>query len=445
MRLGEGLSEMARHTGDGGCFEIFTRHIDVEWVRRALEHSEAASVRRRKLPAVFVVWLVIGMALLRDRSIEEVVGHLDLVLPDRRGARRAISEPAIVRARDRLGFEPMIELFEATATRWAGESAAALCWHGLRVYGIDGTHMTVPDTLDNDAFFGRPQTSRATAGYPQLRVVALMVLRSHLLAAVAAGPYAVGEFPLAQFLIDLLAAHSLLIIDRGFFSYLLFQRITSRAAHWLIRNKRRIKYHRLRLLGPGDELVEITPHRSLRRLHPELPRTFAARAIHYHIPGFRPEVLLTSLLDPHAYPAAEIIKLYHERWELEMGFDEIKTHALERQESLLRSKTPTRVTQELWGILLAYNLLRLEMEHVARLNAVPPNRISFRHALMLVRNFLVSAWLAAPGVLPRRLDSLHQEIRLLILPPRRKRAYPRAVKIKMSTYLRKPPRSASPP
>ena len=162
----------------------------------------------------------------------------------------------------------------------------------------------------------------------------------------------------------------------------------------------------------------------------------SVRAIHYQRSGFPPKTLLTSLLDPNAYPAHEILELYHERWEIEIGCDEIKTHTLERQETL-RSRSPEWVRQEIWGIAIGYNLVRLEMERVADREQVPPNRISYRHALMLIRNFWVTAWIASPGVLPKRLKTMQEELALLILPPRRKRAYPRAVKIKMTRYPRK--------
>src|SRR4029077_1020667 len=114
-----------------------------------------------------------------------------------------------------------------------------------------------------------------------------------------------------------------------------------------------------------------------------------------------------------------------------------KTHTLERCETL-RSKTPDRVLQEVWGLAIAYNLVRLEIYHVAQRLGLSPSRISYRHALMLVRNFLLSAWLASPGVLPKRLEQLHEELSLLVLPERRDRIYPRVVKIKMSNYRKKP-------
>jgi hypothetical protein len=189
-------------------------------------------------------------------------------------------------------------------------------------------------------------------------------------------------------------------------------------------------------LGANDELVEILVSRQTRRTHPELPDPLLVRAVRYQRKGFRPQTLLTSLLDPAAYPAAEIAALYHERWELELGFDEIKTHALEREETL-RSRAPERIRQEVWGLAIAYNLVRLHMQHVAQRRQLTPSRISFRHTLLLLRGFWqMTAWVALPGNLPRRLEDLHEEIALLVLPPRRPRRYPRAVKIKMSNYPR---------
>lgn len=420
-------------------FELFSRTLDLEWVRRVLAATGSASVRKRKLPAEAVVWLVIGMALLRDRSIDEVVHHLDLGVPDH-GIRAPASRGAVIKARDRLGCEPLAVLFDETAQRWAGEAADALRWRGLAVYGVDGSTMRVADTADNEMVFGRPTTGRSAGAYPQLRLVALMVLRAHLLADLVPGSYHTGEQTLAQDLWRRLPDRCVVVVDKGFINYLVFHSIQSQGLqrHWLCRAKRNLCWRVVRRLGARDALVEIPLQRALRKRHPELPETLAVRAISYQRRGFRPQVLLTSLLDPTAYPAAEIVALYHERWELETGFDEIKTHALERLETL-RSKSPQRVLQELWGLALAYNLVRLEMLHVAQRLKVPPVRLSFRHSLMLVRNFLVSAWLASPGVLPARLVLLHQEIALLVLPLRRPRSYAREVKIKMTNYHKKAP------
>ena len=429
-------------------FALFAQSLDPHWVEQALRATGTATIRRRKLPAEYVVWLVIGMAMLRDRSIAEVVRHLDLVMPVPTGERQHVSGGAVVQARDRLGPEPLAWLFHASAAVWASASADEYRWCGLAILGVDGSTLCVPDSPENDAHFGRAGTSRgeAAAAYPQLRLVTLMVLRSHLLVDAAFGPYSDSELSLAQRLWPRLPERSLVIVDRGFANYENFQRLADPAhqRYWLTRAKQGQRMAALRVirkLGSGDTLVELRPSRCTRRLHPSLPETLTVRAIQYQRKGFKPQTLLTSLLDAVAFPAAEIIALYHERWELELAYDEVKTHTLEREEASLRCRNPQRVSQELWGLTLAYNLVRLTMADVARRAGVLPNQISYRHTLHFVRAFWISAWLASPGVLPKRLQSLYNELPLLVLPPRRNRAYPRAVKIKMSNYPRKRPRS----
>jgi len=276
-----------------------------------------------------------------------------------------------------------------------------------------------------------------------------MVLRQHVLTALALGAYRDSELGLAAALWPQLPDASLVILDREFAAYALYHQLgdATRQRHWLTRARTgRLALRRrvVQRLGPGDALVELMPSAEARRLvrhgPRDLPPTLRVRAIRYRRRGFRPQTLLTSLRDPVAYPAAELVALYHERWELELGFDEVKTHTLERAEAL-RSKTPARVTQEVWGLALAYNLVRLAMARVAARADVGPTRVSYRHALQFTRLFWLTAWTTSPGMLPRRLDALHDELALLILPPRRPhRRYARAVKRPLSRYRRNRPR-----
>lgn len=417
-------------------FARFTQTVDPAWIDAALAATGTATVRRRRLPAERVAWLVIGMGMFRDRSIAEVVEHLDLVLPATTG--RAVTSSALVKARDRLGAAPLSQLFEQLADRWAPASADEQRWRGLALYGVDGSSLRVADTPENDAAFGRPGSSRGVAGYPQLRLAALLVLRSHLLAGLAVGPWATSEITLAETLWDKIPDRSLTILDRGFLSYGLLHRLHHAGSdrHWLIRAKANLKWRVVARLGRNDQLVEITMPRAHRAQDPNLPETFHVRAVRYQRPRARAQTLLTSLLDPALYPAAEIALLYHERWELELAFDELKTHTLEREETL-RSRAPERVYQEVWGLALAYNLVRWHITRIAQRVALPPTRISYRHTLMLLRSFWLSVWFASPGVVPRRLEQLDAQSTLLVLPPRRPRRYPRAVKVKMSGYARK--------
>lgn len=422
-------------------FETFRRHIDAAWIEQALAATGMATVRRRRLPAEEVVWVVLGMALFRDRSIEDVVSKLDLALP---GGGGPIARSSVSQARGRLGSEPMKWLFERSASGWAHRSADAHRWRGLALYGMDGSCTRVPDTPENREHFGGQSGRKGTeSGYPMARIVALMVLRSHLLAGVWFGPYGgTNEREHAKELRASVPDHSLTVLDRGFLaaSMLLGIETAGQNRHWLTRAKSNSKWRVLQRLGKGDELVEMDVSRHARGQDASLPRTWTMRAIRYHRKGFRPQTLLTSLLDAKPYPADEIIALYHERWELELGYDELKTELLDREEAI-RSKTREGVEQELWGIVLAYNLVRLEMERVAKYAKVEPTRISFVESLRLIRDEWLWLSVSSPGAIPKRLASLRANLKRYILPPRRpKHLYPRAVKIKMSNYDRKRPR-----
>jgi hypothetical protein len=437
MRLESSFISM----GDGTLppsFEGLKSQVDIEWIESALAESGVATVRRRKLPSEQAVWLIIGMALYRDRPISEVVKRLDLVLPNKAGKRQGVSNGAVIGARNRIGVAPLENLFRTTARHWALESARRQMWHGLMVLGGDGTTLRVPDTAENRKEFGLPASARRTAGYPQIRAVGIMALRSHLLLDFAFADCRTGEAVIAAPLIQRVPDYSVTILDRYFINYFLWRQINlgGQERHWLVRARKNLSWKVVEKLGRGDELVEIAYPRGLRAEHPELPLTFMARVVRYRRKGFRMRTLLTSLLDHTQYPAGEIAGLYHERWELELGYDEIKTEMLERMEAI-RSQAPERVKQEVWGLAVAYNLIRQEMEATALELGVSPHRISFRGALRLIRDLFMWAAVASPGSLPKMLKGLRLDFRDIILPPRRsERRYKRHVKIKMSGYAR---------
>jgi hypothetical protein len=434
MRLDESLSTVAELVPEE--FEDLRRNIDPEWIFQALEATGKASVRRRRLPAEQVVWLVVGMALMRDRSISEVVGRLNLALA---GPSPTVVPGTVAEARARLGEEPMEWLFTVCADRWAHASADAHRWRGLALYGVDGSTLRVADSPENAEHFGYSKGHRGQSGYPLVRVVGLMALRSHLLGAVAFGPYQTSEGAYASALWPAVPNNSLTVVDRLFFgaSTLIPLARDGENRHWLCRAKKNFKWQTVQRFGPQDALVEMEVTDYARAQDPTLPKTWLLRAIQYQRKGFRPQTLLTSMLDPQKYPADEIVVLYHERWELELGYAEIKTQMLDREETI-RSKSPVAVRQELWGIFLAYNLVRLEMERVAAEARVEPTRISFVAALHLICDEWLWCAIASPGAIPKHLRNLRASLKTLILPPRRpERRYPRAVKIKMSNYPRK--------
>ena len=419
--------------------EGLKQHLDPAWIEEALTWAGTTTIRRRRLPAEQIVWLVIGMALYRREPIERVVQVLDLALPDRKDTLMAKS--AVIQARQRLPQDALAYLFNATAAEWSARSADTHRWRGLAVYGWDGTTMRVPDSSENREAFGGQSSHRGDSGYPQVRVVAAMALRSHILSAFRFADYHTGEVTLARDLWDEMPDDSLAIFDRNFLVKSDFIRFESSGnKHWLSRSKSNTRWAVVERLGKNEDLVVLEVD------EPGFPTTWELRAIHYKKKGFPRATLLTSLLDADKYPAKELIAMYHERWETELGYDEVKTHMLDREEAI-RSRSPEGVRQELWGIAIAYNLIRLEMERAAKEADVPPTRISFMAAMALIKDEIgrLRGERLALGTIPDRLKDLRKNLKRLVLPERRtERNYPRAVKIKMSNYPRKRPQSRMP-
>ena len=314
-------------------FESIRRHIPSAWVEQALEASGTATVRKRRLPAAQVVWLVIGMAMFRRWPIHDLVGKLDLVLP---GPRATVVPSSVAEARARVGAEPLELIFEMGAKKWGHESARKHAWRGLAVYGVDGSTLRVADSPENRAHFGGPSGERGDSGYPLVRVVTLMALRSHILAAADFGPYSDSEIVLSAFLWREVPDNSLVLVDRGFLAAGILVPLVNEGhnRHWLSRAKSTTKWRVVKHLAKNEDLVELTVSSQARSQDPDLPATYLARAIRYQMKGFRPGTILTSMLDGVQFPASEIVELYHERWELELGYDEIKTEMLDRLESI---------------------------------------------------------------------------------------------------------------
>ncbi len=434
-RLTEALHCTAAFTPER--FAKLVQQFDAAWITEALEATGCATLRRRRLPMEQVMLLVIGMALMRDRRITEVARTLEVALPD--GKSRTTAPSALVKARQRLGADPVEWLFGHTAAQWGLDSARRDSWRGLSLFAVDGSTLRVPDSDLNRAHFGgqsRGKHGRGESGYPQLRLNVLMAVRSHVLVAASFGPYAFDERVLAVDLWPMVPDHSLTLLDRGYLqANVLVPLARGENRHWMTRAKSNSVWRVVKKLGAGDHLVEFDVSSEARRKDPSLPMTYQARAIRYQRKGYAAQTLLTSLLDAKRFPARELRDLYHERWEIELGLDELKTEMLESEEAI-RSKTPEAIAQELWGILIAYNLVRREMESIADEVDLPPLRISFVAALRyIVEEFHWAAITQSPGAIPRHMSDLRDKIRRFVLPPRRERpAYPRAVKIKMSAY-----------
>lgn len=417
--------------------------IDPGWIAEALENAGVASVRRRKLPMDVVVWLVIGANLVAGYAFDEVVRHLGLTPPTRRAnPQMPPGSGAVAEARARLGDVAMREVLAVTSRHWADqEDFRHLYFHGLRVLAADCFSLRTPDTPTNFAEFGKPASRRGEAAYPVVHVVALVEAATHLVLDVELGAVHAGELALFDVLADRIPERSVTVLDRNYDSLWHLFRVgdAARSRHWLARSKGREKARVLETLGPGDELVEVDVDRSARRKHPTLPESLTMRRIRYSV-GSREITVLTSMTEAKVFPAAEIAALYHQRWEIEMAIDDMKN---EQRDSAvtLRSKTPVGVRQEIYGLLVAHNLVRVEMARAAVLLRVPPTRISFHRALLVVCDHIrATAEVSAPSKWAHHMGLLRSRLQYLLLPERRSdRHAPREMKMPVGRYARKLP------
>jgi hypothetical protein len=401
--------------------------IDPHWINQALRATGKASIRRRKLPAEHAVWLVIGLALFRHMPLWQVVQEMALTLEG-----QALPAPSSsVQARQRLGAEPLEHLFMQLTQAWG--RAHSVHPESLRVLAVDGVVWSAPDSEDNRRVLGSGQTQYGPLPWPMVRGVCLLDTDSHELLDARLGDYHQGELTLAAGLRGL--DHSITLFDRAYFSaaFLLDWQQAGEQRHWLMRAKDNLRHEVVQPLGEGDWLIQMPVSPRARAIDPELPSHWQARLIQIEVQGKRRR-FITSLLNSERFTVPELAQLYCQRWEIELGFREIK-QSLQQGYGVLRSKQPELVMQEVWGVLIAHTLLRRWMRLMAQHVKVEPVRISFHTAKHAIVSTLNTAHLARAGTLPQHLQQLLEQARYFVLPPRRSgRSFPREVKRSRSKF-----------
>ena len=302
--------------------------MDPTWIDQALQATGKASIRRRKLPAEHVAWLVIGLALFRNQPIWHVVRQLDLTLeqtPVAASLPASLCAPsAAVQGRQRPGDEPMEQLFRQLTRAWtATVHGHTPLLQGLRVLAVDGVVWSAPDSPENRQGLGCCANQHGQNSWPQVRAVCLMDTYSHELLDARLGAMTQGELTLAA---DLQAPdQSLTLFDRAYFSaaFLLDWQTRGQHRHWLMRAKDNLRHEVPCTHGPGDYTIRMPIWPRARQRHPELPLWWQARLIEVTLAG-RTRRFITSLCEPKRYPAQALAELYRQRWEIELGFREIK-------------------------------------------------------------------------------------------------------------------------
>jgi Insertion element 4 transposase N-terminal/Transposase DDE domain len=369
---------------------VIARTFPIEEVRQILVETGKAGERERDLPAHVMVYYAIALALYMTASTREVLRCLLEGLRWLWGveAVRVAGKSGISQARTRLGGAPLRRLYERVVRPIATPATKGAWYRAWRLVSLDGSCLDVADTVENDAAFGRPGASRGESAFPQLRFVALVENGTHVLFGARLGGFGEGETTLAHHALPALRPGMLCLADRQFFGHALWQEAAATGADLLWRVKRNLRLPREGRLADGSYLTTIYPSAKNRRHRAE---GVQVRVIEYQLEGIADAEpvyrLVTTILDPAQAPAADLAALYHERWEIEGALAELKTQ-LRGARVVLRSKTPELVRQEFWGLLLAHFAVRGLMHEAALRADEDPDRLSFVHAVRVVRRKL---------------------------------------------------------
>ena len=359
-----------------------------EWVTPGLVDGILAECgvrdeRPGALPARFMVYYVLALALFQQDSYDDVAENLVGALG---GMDEAIpNKSSFTRARRRLGPGPLKAVFRRLAGPSAPDSLDAAFWRGMRTAAVDGFVLDVPDTPANRATFGGPSDSKGQqAGFPQARVATLTETGTHSSIDAAVGGFCGGERELAVAMAPS-AAGMLVIMDRGFPGVELWKAYTQARAHLLIRARSCVARRPQKVLDDGTYLARM----NLAGQRDSHPGGVTVRVIEYQVNGDEEKIrLLTDLTDTEAFPAGELAELYHRRWESESAFRQVKTFQRGPQQ-ILRSADPNLARQEIWAHLTVHHCLTRIITRLAGQEQADPDRISFTKVLKHVRRSVI--------------------------------------------------------
>lgn len=384
---------------------VVAKTFSPDKVHAALAASGKESERQRDLPAHVVVYYVIALALYMQSSYREVLRCLlegIQWLAEPSATIRVAGNSGISQARTRLGWEPLQQLHDAVVRPIAVAATKGAWYRGWRLVSIDGSTLDIADEKGNGETFGRPGASRGTSAYPQIRFVSLVENGTHVLFGSRMADYATSEAALSKTVLPSLSKGMLCLADRGFFGFEMWKQAAATGADLLWRVRKNILLPCEKRLPDGSYQSRIYPSQQDQR---RKRNGVVVRVIEYRLEGVEGAEplyrLATTLLDAEMTPAAELAAIYHDRWEIETAFDELKTH-LRGAHIVLRSKKPDLVRQEFYGLLMAHFAVRGLMHEAALDAGEDPDRLSFLHAVRVVRRKM-AAYGAIPPSGPERV------------------------------------------
>lgn len=367
---------------------VITKTFPLSRIGPVLSSTGKSSIRQRDLPAQVVVYYVIALALYMQSSYREVLRCLlEAVqwLRDPSVGVRVAGKSGISQARTRLGWEPLRQLHDELVKPVAVRGTRGAWYRTWRLVSLDGSTFDVADEKANEDAFSRPGASRGSSAYPQIRFVSLVENGTHVLFGSHMDGCRTGETTLAKSVLPALRKDMLCLADRNFFGSELWNQASGTGADLLWRMKKNMRMACEKLLPDGSYLSRVYPSgRDWRHK----TNGQVLRVIDYRLDGIEGSEpiyrLATTILDPGKAPADELAALYHQRWEIETAFDELKTH-LRGARIVLRSKTPDLVRQEFYGLLMAHFAIRGLMHEAALQADEDPDRLSFLHAVRVIR------------------------------------------------------------
>lgn len=401
-----------------------TQLIPFEMIDEALSETRAVQARVRDLPSRVVVYLVLAACLFPDLGYRQVWHRLVAGLHG-----LPVASPtagALWQARRRVGPAPLRWLFDLLRGPAAGIATTGTRWRGLLVCAIDGTTMSAPDSPANLAAYTKHRCNNGGSGYPQLRLTALVACGTRTIIDAVFSPTNSGEITHAHRLVRSLRTGMILLLDRNFAARDLITALTATGTQILVRCKTGRVMPVLARYPDGSYLSRLGAV-EVRVVDAEIAITTKTGR---HTGVYR---LATTLLDHHRYPATDLVTLYHQRWEIETAYLEIKSTILGGR--VLRARTPAGIAQEIYALLVTYQLLRTAMTDATDSQpGTDPDRASFSIALHAARDQLT----LAAGVIADTVITLIGAIGTLILanlmPDRRIRTSPRVVKRAISKY-----------
>jgi Insertion element 4 transposase N-terminal/Transposase DDE domain len=400
-----------------------TRIVPFEMVDAALAETRSRQQRVRDLPSRVVVYLVLAGALFADLGYGQVWARMTAGLGGLSVATPTAS--ALAQARRRIGVAPLRALFDLFRGPAAGVATKGVFWRGRLVCAFDGTSMCCPDTPANLRVFCKGGSNHGGTGYPMIRLLALVTCGTRTIIDATFGSTSTGETTYAADLIGALRRGMIVLADRNFAAQALITAIAATGADLLIRTKSGRRLPVCRRLPDGSYIARIGPV-EVRVIRAEI--TIATSA------GQRSEVyqLVTTVLNTD-HTAAEIVRLYHERWEIETAFLEVKQTILGGR--VLRARTPAGIDQEIYALLVTYQALRVAIaDATLGVGHVDPDRASFTIALNTARDQLIAAAGVIADTVIDLVGVIGRHVLDNLMPARRLRTTPRVVKRAISNY-----------